>query len=133
MKIVFASTPGQEEKISDLVQYMYSHVFPNFFTDQEIKEYEGLNVLDTTRQQMAEFSTLKTAFHVMVSLQTIISILELTAIKEEQSLLFAKNIAILQKHGLFFPFDLQHFIDAKNKKKQHHLSAYTKAENELLI
>ena len=132
MKIVFASTPGQEEEISDLVQYMYSHVFPNFFTDQEIKEYERLQVLRVESEHLADFSTLKDAFQVMVSLQTIISILESAILKEEYSPLFEKNAAILQSYGLFFPFDLQHFIEAKLEKK-HHLSVYTTAVNQLLI
>ncbi|XJZ28005.1 YhcU family protein [Bacillota bacterium Lsc_1132] len=133
MKIVFASTPGQEEEISELVKYMYSNVFPTYFTDQEIREFEQLKVLDTTRKHFDDFSTLKDAFQVMVSLQTIISILESAVLKAEQTRLFEKNSKTLQKYGLFFPFNLQRFIEAKNAKKLGRLSVYTKAANEMLI
>lgn len=133
MKIVFASTPGQEKEISDLVNYMYSHVFPAYFTDLEIQEFDRLQVLHATEQQFDDFSTLKDAFQVMAALQTIISILESSVLENKHSSIFRKNIATLKKYRIFFPFDLQQFIDAKNSKKHNVLSVYTKAANELLI
>lgn len=133
MKIVFASTPGQEEEISELVRYMYTHVFPNYFTDQEIKQFERLQILHTTKQKFEEFSTLRDAFGVMTALQTIVSILDTSIIDEEHAHLFKKNVATLKKYGLFFPFGLQEFIEAKAIVKQSGLSVYTKAANEMLI
>lgn len=133
MKIVFASTPGQETEISELVRYMYSHVFPNYFTDQEIHEFKQLRILQISNGQFEDYSTLKDAFQVMAALQTIISILELSITEEEYSSIFKKNTVTLQSYGLFFPFDLQQFIAAKNIKRQSMLSVYTKAANELLI
>lgn len=134
MKIVFASTPGQEEEISELIRYMYSSVFPNYFTDYEIKEFDRLKILHATRQQIDDdFSTLKDAFQVMASLQTIISILESSKPRVELASLFKKNTEKLRNYGLFFPFDLQQFIDAKKIKRKSELSIYSKPVNELLI
>lgn len=135
MKIVFASTPGQEEEISGLVRYIYSDVFPLYFTDEEISEFEKLKVLHTTANHVEDFSTLKDAFQVMTSMQTLISILESPVLHTHYSSLFNKNVANLQEFGLFFPFEFDHFIDARNLKnfKNNMFSVYTKAANELLI
>ncbi len=130
MRIVFASTPGQEEEISGLVGYMYSNVFPNYFADEEIREFERLNILRSPHYE--DFSTLKYAFQVMASLQTIISILEQPVLNEEYSEIFDKNVENLQGFGIFFPFQLQQFIEAKNTKKCM-FSVYTKPANEMLI
>ena len=128
MKIVFASTPGQEEEICGLVRYIYSTVFPLYFTDAEIKEYEQINVLQTND----EYSTLKDAFQVMTSMQTIISILESPSLYEHFETLFNKNVEILDEFGLFFPFKFEQFAQARDMKNSM-FSIYTKAANELLI
>jgi hypothetical protein len=130
MRIVFASTPGQEEEISELVGYIYSNIFPLYFADDEIREFERLNVLHSPHFE--DFSTLKYAFQVMASLQTIISILEQPILDDEYSNVFDKNVENLQSFGIFFPFQLQQFMEAKNTKKCI-FSVYTKAANEMLI
>lgn len=132
MKIVFASTPSQEEEINGLVRYIYSIVFPLYFTDDEISEFEDLKVLHTSVQHFEDFSTLKDAFQVMASMQTIISILESAVLHDHYSSLFEKNVSNLQEFGLFFPFDFDQFVEAKNMKNSM-FSVYTKAANELLI
>lgn len=132
MKIVFASTPGQEEEINELVRYIYTHIFPLYFDDEEIKEFERLKVLYTSHQYSDEYGTLKDAFQVMASLQTIISVLELPSLDEEYSTLFNKNAEILHKFGLFFPFSYDQFIEAKSMHKCL-FSIYTKAANQILI
>ena len=58
MKIVFASTPEQEEEIRNLVQKMYSTIFPNYFPDEDIKEFKQLNVLHTSTRHFEYFGTL---------------------------------------------------------------------------
>lgn len=130
MKIVFASTPSQEKEINGLVRYIYSNVFPLYFTDDDIKEFEGLKILQTN--QYYDFSTLKDAFQVMASLQTVISILESASLDEQYAAIFNKNAFNLQEYGFFFPFELEQFIEAKNLKSSF-FSVYTKADNELLI
>ncbi|WP_026574394.1 YhcU family protein [Bacillus sp. UNC438CL73TsuS30] len=132
MKIVFASTPSQEEEIYGLVGYIYSTVFPLYFSDDEIRSFEQLKVLHTSSKQFEDFSTLKDAFQVMTSMQTIISILESPTLDDQYSSLFNKNVSNLQEFGLFFPFEYDQFVEAKNMKNSI-FSIYTKAANELII
>jgi hypothetical protein len=132
VKIVFASTPSQQEEINGLVRYIYENVFPLYFTDEEIDEYERLKVLQTSDRNFEDYSTLKDAFYVMTSLQTLISILESASLDESYSTLFKKNAANLQEFGLFFPFEFEQFTVAKSLKTGL-FSVYTKAANELLV
>ncbi|MEH7072496.1 YhcU family protein [Neobacillus drentensis] len=128
MKIVFASTPSQEEEINGLVRYIYSNIFPVYFTDEEICEFENLKVLHASE----DFNTLKDAFQVMTSIQTLISILEAAELDIQYSLLFDKNVETLNEFGLFFPFNYEHFEQAKGLRPSM-LSIYAKADNELLV
>jgi hypothetical protein len=128
VKIVFASTPSQEEEINGLVRYIYSNIFPLYFTDEEICQFERLKVLHASE----EFNTLKDAFQVMTSIQTLISILEASELDEQYSLLFNKNVENLQEFGLLFPFKYEHFEEVRSIKTNM-LSIYSKADNELLV
>lgn len=130
MRIVFASTPSQEEEISEQVRYIYTSIFPLYYVDNEIEYFERLKVLNPTHFE--DFSTLKDAFHVMTCLQTIISILEQPFLEDDYEDLFNKNVDYLQSYGLFFPFQFEQFKEAKNLKKCV-LSVYAKADNEMLI
>ena len=95
-------------------------------------EFEQLNVLNTSAKHFEDFSTLKDAFQVMTSVQTLISILESSPLDGNYSDLFNKNAANLQEFGLFFPFEYDQFVEAKNMKNSM-FSIYIKAANELLI
>ncbi|MBU8880118.1 YhcU family protein [Bacillus sp. FJAT-29790] len=132
MKVVFASTPDQEQKIKELIQNVYSNVFPLYFLDDDIKEFESLKVLHTTTRHFEYFGTLKEAYQVIVSLQTIIAILESRNIVARYEAIFDKNVRMLQELGLSFPFEFSHFYGGKMFKSEI-LSIYTKAANELLI
>ncbi|MFC0417485.1 YhcU family protein [Cytobacillus solani] len=132
MKIVFASTPEQEEEIRKLVQRMYSTIFPNYFPDEDIKEFEQLDVLYTSTRHFEYFGTLKEAYQVIVSLQIITAILETEKLEERYEKIFEKNVNILQDFGLSFPFTFSNFFHGKVMKNDM-LSMYTKAANELLI
>ncbi|MFJ5715089.1 YhcU family protein [Neobacillus sp. NPDC093127] len=128
MKIVFASTPSQAEEINGLVRYIYSNIFPNFFSDEEIRQFEDLKIL----HPFEDFNTLKDAFQVMTSMQTLISILESSPLADQYEAVFNKNVATLKEFGLFFPFEFEQFIEAKCMKNPM-LSIYTRADNELII
>lgn len=130
MKIVFASTPVQEGEICRLVDYMYTHVFPHYYLDREISQFKKLKILDPSNN--SEFSTLKDAFEVLASLQTVISILELPVLDEEYSTIFNINVRKLQSFDLFFPFEFDQFSQKKDSQK-YVFSVYTKAANEMLI
>jgi Family of unknown function (DUF5365) len=132
VKIVFASTPEQEEEIRKLVQKMYSTIFPNYFPDEDIKEFEQLNVLHTSTRHFEYFGTLKEAYQVIVSLQIITAILETANLEERYEQIFDKNVGILHDFGLTFPFSFSNFFNGKMMKNDM-LSMYTKAANELLI
>lgn len=132
VKIVFASTPSQEQEICELIGHIYSNIFPLYFTDDEISQFEQLKVLHISKKQFDEIGTLKDAFQVMTSIQTVISILESTELNEQYTDLFNKNAANLNELGLFFPFEFEQFENAKTMKPMM-LSIYSKADNELLI
>ncbi|WP_071396071.1 YhcU family protein [Bacillus tuaregi] len=132
MKVVFASTPDQQEKIMELIRQLYSDVFPNYFSDDEIAKFERLNVLHISSSQFEQLDTLKDAFQVITSLQTLISILESERLDEQYIETYYKNISILEQYGLYFPFEFQQFVDLKITENDD-LSIYSKAANELLV
>ena len=134
MKVVFASTQEQEEKIHELADFMYSSIFPNYYDDDEIAKFKKLKVLHTSKRHFEYFSTLKEAYQVITSLQTIISILEYKLkhpLDKTYEDIFNHNVAILSEYNVFFPFYYYQFkADIKTKFS---LSIYKKAANELLI
>lgn len=132
MKIVFASTPSQEEEIGDLIQYFYSNVFPRFFSDKEIREFERLKVLHASVRHFDHFGTLREAFQVMASLQTLIFILETTEQLDYYESLFNKNVYALKEYGFYLPFEYEQFMNAKTMKNNI-FSLYTRPANEMLI
>lgn len=132
MKIVFASTPDQEEMIKELVKSFYQDIFPLYYSDEDIIEFERLEVLHTSTRHFEYFGTLKEAYQVITSLQTLISILEANELQPKYKALFQTNAAILKEYGLFFPFDFEQFLEAKDFKEEE-LSVYSKPANELLV
>jgi hypothetical protein len=128
VKIVFASTPSQEEEINELVRYIYSNIFPLYFSDEEIYQFEQLGILRATE----DFSTLKDAFQVMTCIRTLISILESTQLNRHYAGLYKKNVDTLEYYGLSFPFEFEQFVSVGSIKHSM-LSIYTRADNELLI
>lgn len=132
MKIVFASTPDQEEMIRELVKTFYRDVFPLYYSDKDIKEFENLKVLHTSTRHFEYFGTLKEAYQVISSLQTLISILQSRERQPKYKKIFEINAEILKEFGLFFPFDYEHFLEERSMK-DNVFSIYTKAANELLI
>ncbi|WP_433748472.1 DUF5365 family protein [Falsibacillus pallidus] len=134
MKVLFASTQEQEEKICELLDTFYSQIFPQYFSDEEIVKFHELKILHTTTRHFEYFGTLKEAFQVISSLQTIISILDVHQKEKLNSFyvnLFTTNVNILQEFGLFFPFTLEQFYP--NVDIETSFSIYTKAANEMLV
>ncbi|WP_253701793.1 DUF5365 family protein [Bacillus sp. FJAT-27445] len=131
MKIVFASTAGQDEEIGDLIEYFFSGVMPRYFSDREIKDYERLGVLHKESCQDA-FGTLRDAFYVMTSLQTLISILDSPVPGDHHRALFMKNVENLRFYGFYFPFQYDSFLPGK-KCNDSIFSVFTPAANQLLV
>ncbi|UQD51267.1 hypothetical protein C0971_03990 [Bacillus methanolicus] len=114
MKVVYASTPEQEQKIKELVDYFYSSVFPIYFSDEDIMEFNRLKVLHTSTRHFEYFGTLKEAYQVIASLQTLISILETSQSKEKYYSLFVKNASILEEFDIYFPFTFSQFSETRS-------------------
>jgi len=134
MKVVYASTPTQAEKINELIQLFYSTIFPYYFSDDDIRRFSRLRVLSPTDEQMGRIDTLKNSYQVITSLQTILSILENKGNMDDYKQIFEKNVDILNDLELFFPFSLENF---KNRKQiEMHgttFSMYTEATNTYLV
>jgi len=135
MRVVLASTKEQEEKIEELIQYMYSFIFPKYFKDCEIDTFIDIKVLHVDPSEQDQLYTLTIAFKAIASLQAIIHILELsnqTTDRSHLACLFDKNVKILEETGLFFPFLYKNFIP-KNNETLNHCSIFSPASNEYLI
>ncbi|WP_071459027.1 DUF5365 family protein [Bacillus massilinigeriensis] len=132
MKIVFASTPGQEKRIVELIRYFYSDVMPLYFNDSEIQRCREEKVLQITREHFETFSTLRDAFRVITSLQTLISILEKGCFSERYCTLYWKNVSILSDFGFNFPFDFKEFEESAPVSHDY-ISIYSKAANSILF
>ncbi|MFD2442998.1 YhcU family protein [Bacillus sp. CGMCC 1.16607] len=132
MKVVYASTPEQEEKIKELIRHFYTVVFPLYFSDEEILDFKRLQVLSTSDRTFEDVGTLKDAYQAITSLQTLCHILEGNHLDPKYDLLFNKNVDTLNELGLSFPFRYENFTCSKNLKAEN-LSVYSKADNEMLI
>ncbi|WP_231893391.1 DUF5365 family protein [Rossellomorea aquimaris] len=131
VKVLLASTHEQEEKIQELISYMYCTIFPDYFTDEEIEQFEDMQVLHTTTRNFEYFGTLKEAFQVISSIQTIISIVESGSKEDVYEEMFYHNAQILQGFGMFFPLSFDQFNEDSDCR--HSLSVYSKAVNQLLV
>ncbi|EIJ82013.1 hypothetical protein PB1_03710 [Bacillus methanolicus PB1] len=129
MKVVYASTPDQEQKIKELVDYFYSNVFPLYFSDEDIKEFKLQKVLHTSTRHFEYFGTLKEAYQVIASLQTLISILETSQNKEKYYSLFMKNASMLEEFDIYFPFTFSQFSEVRSMRGSL-FSVYVKAAND---
>ncbi|MGN7177718.1 hypothetical protein BK139_21095 [Paenibacillus sp. FSL R5-0490] len=132
MKVVFASTPDQEQKIQELIGRFYSNVFPLYFTDDDIRDFEQQKILHTSTRHFEYFGTLKEAYQVIAGLQTLMAILESRPISGKYKTIFFKNVQILQEFGLSFPFDYSHFCGERMPRSDV-FSVYAKAANEMLV
>lgn len=130
MKVVVASTEEQVEKLNELIQYVYTSIFPRFFTDEEIKEYISLEILHFPREKDNRLYTLETAFRAITSLEVIISIIEGVP-SSDPSDLFEKNANILKESGLSFPFSYQSFLTRNEMRDL--CSQFIKPANEYLV
>ena len=132
MKVVQASTPCQEEEIKKLIKQVYSEVFPIYFSDKEIQTYEKYNVLYMSTNHLERFNTLKEAYQIIASLQTLITILKNKRFDDQYIEIFYKNVSTLVEYDLYFPFEYEHFSESKIRGNER-LSMFTSVANEILI
>jgi hypothetical protein len=123
LRTVYAATQGQKDYIHSLIEQFYTNIFPNYFTDQEIFNLENLGVLSFNPDMYN--GTLKEAFSIISSLQSLMAIIELLPsekIPMRYQTLFQRNVALLEKHGISFPLTIDHF----KQKKDEYISIYKK-------
>ncbi|WP_409304457.1 DUF5365 family protein [Peribacillus sp. SCS-155] len=138
MKIVFSSTCEQEQEISSLVSSFYLSIFPKYFTEEEITQFEQLGVLQIPANSLTYFGTLRDAFQVMTCLQIIRSILEKretnrNRLEKKLEILFKNNVRILNDYGVFFPLNLENFILLKDQKTENSFLMYMEPANQYLV
>lgn len=134
MKIVFASTPEQEEKVNELVRYFYTNIFPVYFTDSQIREFEQQHVLEIKNNCVNEsFDTLGDGYKAIASLQTIIAILETYDQQGDYKAIFEKNVSLLSEVGIHFPFTFEMFEYSREINRIQMFSIYAKPTNQYLI
>ncbi|MBO1512815.1 DUF5365 family protein [Metabacillus bambusae] len=134
MKVVVASTEEQERHIDELVEQIYTEVFPRFFPDTEIKTLKGQKVLQPQDSDQMYNGTLKDAFQIISSLQAVIAVLEhINDCKNEREYqeMFERNCNNLNEYGYFFPLSFSQFKEAKSQDGE--FSQFIKPANSLII
>jgi Family of unknown function (DUF5365) len=134
MKVVVASTEEQERHIEELIERIYSEVFPRFFKDQEIVDLKVQNVLKPQAADQMFNSTLQDAFNIISSLQAVMAVLDhIDDCKHEQEYqeMFERNSNNLNEYGYFFPFSFSQFKLAE--KQDGEFSQFIKPANQLII
>lgn len=131
MKIVYASTQEQENEIRELVMRFYRDIFPLYFSDDKIQEFERTKVLTLSAKKLNYHGTMKEAYAVIASLQTLISILESADPKAKYEWVFYNNAQTLNEYGIHFPFSYEQFTEEQGLGSI--LSVYAKAANQLLV
>ncbi len=134
MKVVVASTNEQEHHISELVDQLYTEIFPKFFPDEKIVELKKLNVLQPQASDQIYNATLKDAFQIISSLQALIAVLDLlyeNKYENEYKEMFERNTQNLNDYGYFFPLTFSQFKEADCQKGQ--FSQFIRPANSYMI
>ncbi|APH06156.1 DUF5365 family protein [Bacillus weihaiensis] len=134
MKVVVASTEEQENHIEELVGQLYSEIFPKFFPDHKIMDFQHQNVLKPQETDQFYNGNLKDAFQIISSLQAVIVMLDLIdecKHEEEYKAMFERNTQTLNEYGYFFPFSFSQFVNAESQEGE--FSQFVKPANSWLI
>lgn len=135
MKVLFASTKDQEEKIIESIDYLYREILPRYYDDEKITEFKKMGVLAFGEHHLENLGTLKEAYQVIASLQTISVILEqkiYQSLGKHYEEIFERNVAILKQFNISFPFHFSQF-DYTKKLTIESFSMFKRAANEMLI
>ncbi|HZH59128.1 MAG TPA: DUF5365 family protein [Metabacillus sp.] len=134
MKVVVASTNEQENHIAELVEQLYTDIFPRFFPDEKIMELKKLNVLQPQASDQMYNATLKDAFQIISSLQALVAVLDLLQDgkhEDEYKDIFERNTKNLNDYGYFFPLTFSQFKDAESQEGQ--FSQFIRPANQYMI
>lgn len=132
VKTVYAETQEQMDKIHYLVDYFYTKIFPDYFTDDQIHEFYTMNFLNILQKNDRD-GTLPESFQIITSLETIIFTIEANVLASEKyQHLFMKNAERLTRLGFDFPFSYESFLE-KNSHWLNELSEFRKGQNQWLV
>jgi Family of unknown function (DUF5365) len=132
LKIVCAVTEEQEKYMNYLVHYFYTNIFPYYFDDEQLHEFENLEILSLDREHVTYNGTMKEAFQIISALQSLITIIEYVGESgdyERYRSLFERNINILRRNGITFPFMIEQFAN----KRRYPCSAYFPSSGKWLM
>lgn len=137
MKVVYASTPEQEDHIGELVQHLLTNILPYYFTDTEIENLENQLSLpaDAVHDTFTVYNgTLKEAFHIISCLQAIIAVIETIqdeGIELKHREIYKRNVDMLRDFGFSFPFAIEQFTQQTQNPTM--LSKFIRASNQYLV
>ncbi|MTH53454.1 hypothetical protein GKZ89_08490 [Bacillus mangrovi] len=133
MKIVQASTNEQEQYIEELVEELYYEVFPLYLSEEKISQLESESALKPSEEARIYNGTLKEAFEIMSSLQTLIAVLKNRDQTEQQKYigLYSRNLEILNSYGYHLPLELPDFFHESGLQRS--FNKYGRAANRYLI
>jgi hypothetical protein len=132
MNTAYAATKEQEEYIHYLVNYFYTNIFPYYFADEQIHEFEKWQVLSLQEKRVKYNGTTKEAFQIISSLQSLITVIEYVGKSGDCRRyrdVFQRNVELLRRYGIMFPFAIEQFA-----AKQHYpCSMYLPSQSEWLM
>lgn len=133
LRVIVASTHEQEKYITELVDEFYTSILPIYFSDDQIAEFEKMNILKPNVEDQIYNETLKDAFKIISSLQVLNTVLKNITNHNEIKYkdMFNKTSKTLNEYGYFFPLSLEQFLKAE--KCDHYLSQYVKSTNDWMI
>ena len=111
MSMLMSSTIEQEEKMKTLCGDLSKQVFPRYIQPDFIEMLEEEKLFSLDDKQLEYVESLHDASRVITALNTIISILETSAISTQYEELFTESIHTLQSYQIAFPFPLSFFIE----------------------
>lgn len=117
MRIERAVTPEIEAYIEDLKTQILYEIIPRYFSSQELKEIEKLQLLNPDYALNASYNgLLKEALQVISSLQALMTVIENVRycdIQHHHRILFNRNVETLDKYGFSFPLTIDQFSKEK--------------------
>lgn len=117
MRIENAATPEMEMYIEDLKTQLIYEIIPQYFSSQELKKIEQLQLLTPEASLNTSYNGLmKDALQVISSLQALITVIESVRYRDIQQYhrnVFTRNVAKLETYGFSFPLTLDQFSREK--------------------
>jgi Family of unknown function (DUF5365) len=132
MKMVYAATKEQEEYMNYLVNYFYTNIFPYYFDDEQINKFENSKILSLPREYVTYNGTMKEAFQIISSLQSLITVIEYVGESGDCKRyrdLFERNVKLLRRYGITFPFTIEQFMS----KRHYPCSMYLPSQSDWLM